>query len=138
MVSPFISTNSTIENLVQFNEFLTSKGYVPSFRELHPIGINEAIIFAELMSKCKYYAENNQLDEEGYFYCSVNQLLQNTGLTERKQKKAIDRLKEIQLIDIQLKVPVYSKEQRAIRHFRVEDNGSIVKEIVLKVKGGEI
>lgn len=65
----------------------------------HAIGVNEAIIYATLISKTVYYNSNNMLDEDGFFYATANDIQGSTALTQRQQETAIKRLVSLGLIE---------------------------------------
>lgn len=80
------------------------------------IGLEETIIFFELISRYKYFEERNMLTEEGFFYNTVDDLQLATGLSEKKQKSAITKLEKFKLIETKLMgVP-------AKRHFKIIDD----------------
>lgn len=66
------------------------------------IGVNEAIIFSELLSRQAYFEDKDQLDEDGYFYNTVCDLQSGTALTDYQQRTAIANLKKLDLIDIRI------------------------------------
>lgn len=86
----------------------------------HSIGINETIIYSELLSKYKYFAERNMLDEDGYFYNTLEDLEKDTALTNRQQTPAINKLMKLKLIDKCIKgIP-------AKRYFKIYDNFNLI------------
>lgn len=62
------------------------------------IGLNEAILYGELLSKYSYYYEHDELTEDGYFFCTVDDLEFATTLSDYAQRKAITNLVEYGLI----------------------------------------
>lgn len=94
----------------------------------HAIGLNETITYSELLSRYNYFNIREELDEEGYFYNTVDDLQLGTSLSAKQQKTAIDNIKKLGLIDVKLKgVP-------AIRHFKIIDNTPILFEFIAKGK----
>ena len=67
------------------------------------IGVNEALIFSELLSRQAYFAEKGMLDEGGYFYNTVDDLRSGTSLSDYQQRSAIANLKKLGLIHIQVR-----------------------------------
>jgi hypothetical protein len=67
------------------------------------IGLEEAIIIGELASEYDYWLKQNDLDEEGYFYSTIENIEKQTTLSEYRQRKAMNTLKSLKLIDVQLK-----------------------------------
>lgn len=84
-------------------KLLANDNYIIVNRDLaKELGLEEAIIFGELASEYNYYEKNNQL-EDGYFYSTIDNIEDNTTLSEYKQRKALNNLKDIGLIDITIK-----------------------------------
>lgn len=69
----------------------------------HAIGVNAAIVFAALIAKQAYYEEQQMLDDSGYFYSTIDDLEESTALSFNKQKKALDVLVDVGLIDFCVK-----------------------------------
>jgi hypothetical protein len=61
------------------------------------IGLNEAIVFCELVSKYNYYEKENMLND-GYMYCTYDDLKISTGLSQTAQTNAIKNLEKLNLI----------------------------------------
>lgn len=78
------------------------------------LGLNEAIILGELAGRQDYYQQNNEL-EEGFFYETVQRLEENTTLKESAQRKAIQHLYTLGILDICYK----GMPQR--RYFRINE-----------------
>ena len=80
------------DNTVNFNRPLA-----------HALGTNEAIIYSALIAKQAYYDQRNMLDEDGYFYSTISDLQESTGLTRYQQDSAIKNLTEVNLIECRKK-----------------------------------
>ena len=65
----------------------------------HALGTNEAIIYSALIAKQAYYEKHEMLDAEGYFYSTIADLQESTGLTRYQQDRAIKGLAEFDLIE---------------------------------------
>lgn len=79
---------------------LTSNGFITVNKHLaRTLGLDEAVIFGELCGKYEYRAARGELDENGYFYCTVEDLEDTTTLGERRQRKAINNLVKIGLVE---------------------------------------
>lgn len=79
---------------------LTSNGFITVNKHLaRMLGLDEAVIFGELCSKYDYREARGELDENGYFFCTVEDLEENTSLNDHKQRKAINSLVKIGLIE---------------------------------------
>ena len=69
------------------------------------VGIEAALLLSDFIDKYSYYEGHEQLfnfDNELYFYCTSNQILESTTLTYRLQKKCIQILEKKELIKIKL------------------------------------
>lgn len=53
------------------------------------IGIDAAIMYSELISKEKYFADRDQLTDDGFFFNTVENMQEDTTLSKDKQLKAI-------------------------------------------------
>lgn len=96
----------------------------------HALGTNEAIIYSALIAKQAYYKQRKMLDEDGYFFCTISDLQESTGLTRYQQDGAIKKLIEANLIDC------CKKGIPARRFFRANDNVDLLR--ILLQKGEEI
>lgn len=77
------------------------------------LGLNEAIIYSELLSRYCYFKDRERLTKDGFFYNSAEDLESATTLSDYQQRKAIKALVEKGLIISELRnVP-------PIRHFKV-------------------
>lgn len=70
---------------------------------IHSLGLHEAIILGELASEYNYYKKAGALDSEGYFYSTVENVKENTGLNKNIQLSAIKNLKTRNLLDCKVK-----------------------------------
>ena len=62
------------------------------------IGLNEAVILSELISRFKWHQSKGE-DKSDWFYCTKDTLEEQTSLNRYYQDKAINSLKELGLID---------------------------------------
>ncbi|MGC7873906.1 hypothetical protein ACPUYX_20755 [Desulfosporosinus sp. SYSU MS00001] len=80
------------------------------------IGLDATLVYSELLSRYNYFNIREELDEEGYFFNTIDDFERATTLDDKQQKKAIDRLANFGLIKTKLKgVP-------ARRHFLIIDD----------------
>ena len=87
----------TILNLISNNNFITlNKDLIKA------IGLEEAILLGELASEYDYW-KKQELLENGYFYSTIENIEEHTTLSEYKQRKALNSLKDQGLIDIKIK-----------------------------------
>lgn len=65
---------------------------------IHGIGLNEAIIYSELLSKFDYFETRNQLQYDKAFFNTVDDLYLSTGIADRAQRTAIKNLVRLGLL----------------------------------------
>lgn len=98
-------------------QLLSSSAYLVVNKKLAKrVGIQAAILLADLIGKEQYFIDNGMLDN-GWFFNTSDNILKDTTLTRFQQNKAITLLKEIKFLDCKLKgIP-------ATLHFKIlEDN----------------
>lgn len=80
------------------------------------VGLEEAILLGELCSEYDYWEEHNQLTDDGYFYATIEKIENNTTLSEYQQRKAVNTLKSLDILETKLKgLP-------ATRYFKINEN----------------
>ena len=85
-------------------DLLRSDGSITVNKSLvQAIGLQEAVLYCELISKYNYFNSRDMLDDEGYFYNTQYDLQASTGLGEKAQRTAIGNLKSFGLIEVELK-----------------------------------
>ena len=67
------------------------------------LGLKETIILGELASEYNYYKNNELLDENGYFYSTIENIENNTTLSSYEQKKCLDNLSSMGIVNVVLK-----------------------------------
>jgi hypothetical protein len=107
-------------------DLLRSNGSIVVNKNLvFAIGVNEAILYSELISKHEYFANKDQLTEDGYFFNTVDNLKLDTGIGEKPQKKAIKTLEALGLI---------KTDHRGLprkRYFKIIDNEERIKNLLM-------
>jgi DNA-binding transcriptional regulator GbsR (MarR family) len=89
-----------LQNILLDNE---NGGYITANKNLiQAIGLNETIIYQELISKWVFYQEREYISDNE-FYCTQDDLERSTGLSQTAQQTAIKKLKLLNLIDTQVK-----------------------------------
>jgi len=79
--------------------FLRQSAYLTLNKELmRLIGVEEALLYSELLSKYYYYKESGALTENGLFYYTLEDMERETTLNRYKQDKAIKHLESMHLI----------------------------------------
>lgn len=70
---------------------------------IHGIGLNEAIIYCELLSRHSYFEDRDQLQEDGSFFNTIYDLQLGTGMCEKAQRTAIKNLEKLELLKCKVK-----------------------------------
>jgi hypothetical protein len=84
-------------------QLIASSNYITVNKALiRLLGIDEAIILGELASEYEYWYRREEL-QDGYFYSTIENIEENTTLTEYKQRKALNNLKEQGIVSIKIK-----------------------------------
>ena len=65
------------------------------------VGTDAAIILGELCSEYNYWEQKNGLRDKEWFYSTRENIEENTGLSEHKQRMAINKLLDMDLIKTQ-------------------------------------
>jgi hypothetical protein len=96
---------------------------------MQAIGINEAIIYCELLSRYGYFQSRQQLTEDGFFFNTIEDLQSATTLSGYQQRKSISTLIQIGLIDMQVKgIPPK-------RYFKIVDNMELLISLLSQNNG---
>lgn len=66
------------------------------------VGLHQAIMYSELISKYLYFSKRGEL-KEGYFFNTVENMEQDTCLSDYQQRESIAKLKDLGLIDYKVK-----------------------------------
>lgn len=90
----------------------------------HAIGLSEAIVYAALISKYYYYAERSKLDEDGWFFSTVPDLEESTALSDKQQKRCVDKLVKLGLIKCAM------KGMPAKRSFLIIEDLTILQQLI--------
>ncbi|MDD2421852.1 MAG: hypothetical protein PHU78_06905, partial [Heliobacteriaceae bacterium] len=92
----------------------------PNKRLSRIFGLNAAVIFSELLKKSAYWEEQGKSDEEGYFYCTIQDLEKETTIGAKGQLAAVRKLEKYGLIMTRIKgIP-------ATRYFKINPDSSVL------------
>lgn len=89
---------------------------------IQTIGLNNAIIYSELLSRYCYFRNHDMLDEDGWFFNTIEDLESATTLSGHIQRNSIKQLIELGLIESETK----NKGMQKLRFFRFNDNPEIL------------
>lgn len=67
------------------------------------LGIIEAIILGEIASEYTYWNRRGMIDEEGYFYSTIENIKENTSLSQYQQSNALNALADRGLVSVKRK-----------------------------------
>lgn len=84
------------------------------------IGLNESIMFCELLSRYYYFADRKQLQDDGSFFNTIFDLSLGTGLADKAQRTAITKLTKLGLLSSTVKgIP-------AKRYFKITGSQELI------------
>jgi len=85
-------------------EILRADAFINSNKSLRwALGIHEADIYAELLSRHFYFEDRGELTVDGYFFNTVNSLCVGTAINAKAQGTAIKNLRKFGLVDVVLR-----------------------------------
>ena len=94
---------------------LSSTAFLILNKELaRQVGLKEAILLADLISKEEYFIANGMTD--GWFFNTAKNIEEDTCLTTHQQSKAIKRLKDLGILETKV-VGIPAK-----KHFKIIEN----------------
>ena len=94
---------------------LSSTAFLVLNKELaRRIGLKEAVLLADLISKEEYFIANGMTD--GWFFNTAKNIEADTCLTSHQQRKAIKRLKDLGIIETKV-IDIPAK-----KHFKIIEN----------------
>ena len=67
------------------------------------VGTDAAILLGELCSEYNYWENRNELSDGEWFYSTRENIEENTGLTENKQRMALNKLIQLNLVETKKK-----------------------------------
>lgn len=65
------------------------------------IGISESILLSELCYRRQFLARANKLTEDGFFYATVEDVEEETTLSDYAQRKILEKLNKLGLVDVE-------------------------------------
>lgn len=126
---------------------LSSSKYIIVNKDLiRMLGLNEAVILGELCSEYTYWESTNQLDNEGYFYSTRENIESNTGINAHFQRIAMKNLEEKGILKSK-KMGIPCKKYykinedaviKVLKDAKIIDESPVVHEVNDKAKTEEI
>lgn len=100
---------------MDLTKILSKDAYIVVNKEvIRKVGIDAAMLLSELCREYDYYNSVNKLND-GYFYSTIENILNNIGIKSKKQREIIETLKMIGVISTKLEgLP-------AKRHFKINE-----------------
>jgi hypothetical protein len=92
------------------------------------IGLNEAIIYSELLSRYYYFEDKGQLQDDGSFFNTIDDLYLGTGLGDRAQRTAIKNLNKLGLLAVK------NKGVPPKRYFKINFDNEVISHYLNKGK----
>lgn len=81
---------------------IASNNYIVVNKQLaRAFGLEEAVILGELASEMEYWQQRGEL-KDGYFYSTIENVKESTTLSDKRQRSALNALKEAGIIDVKL------------------------------------
>lgn len=85
-------------------QLIASENYISVNKDLIKLlGLEEAIMLGELASEQYYWQKENRLVEDTWFFSTIENIEENTGLSGHKQRKALKSLEDRGLIEQKIK-----------------------------------
>lgn len=86
-------------NISALNELLGNGGFWQINKRLvKMIGLEETLLLSDLLAKYTYFLGRNELDKNGFFFNTRENIEEDTTLTPYQQRKAISKLKKLGLV----------------------------------------
>ena len=79
------------------------------------IGLHESIFLGEIISEYDYWNKMHSLTDDGYFYSTVENVMEATTLSDYQQRSIIKHLVELKIIDVRV------AGMPAKRYFRINE-----------------
>ncbi len=80
-------------------QLIASRNFIVVNKEMIKfLGLEEAVLFGELCSEYDYWEKQGEITD-GFFYSTIENIEENTALSEHKQRKAIENLKSKNIIE---------------------------------------
>ena len=102
--------------MIEFDKLFKGNFVMVSKVIIRELGLEAAVMLSELYSEYLYWEASNGLTEAGYFYSTMENVKNNTGLTRARQDSAIKVLEEAGIIK------KYVHGMPAKRYFKLIDS----------------
>lgn len=83
---------------------IASDSFITVNKELiKHFGLEGAVLIGELASEYDYWTKNNGITPDGYFFSTIENIDEKTGLSEHRQRQAIKKLEEQNIVSVKVK-----------------------------------
>ena len=79
------------------------------------IGLHESIFLGEIISEYDYWNRMHSLTDDGYFYSTVENVMESTTLSDYQQRSISKHLVELKILDVKV------AGMPAKRYFRINE-----------------
>lgn len=87
---------------MSFLSLLASDNFITVNRSLiKMVGLDAAVILGEFASEANYWKERGEMQEDGFFFSTVENIEEKTSLTKYLQATAIEKLKAAGFVEVQ-------------------------------------
>lgn len=84
-------------------QLIANRNYITLNKDLIKlVGLEEAILLGELASEYDYWEKQDAL-EDGYFYTTIENVQNNTTLSDYQQRRILKKLQEVGLVDVKVR-----------------------------------
>lgn len=81
---------------------IASNNYIVVNKQLaRAFGLEEAVMLGELASEMEYWQQRGEL-QDGYFYSTIENVKGSTTLSDKRQRSALNALKDAGIVDVKL------------------------------------
>lgn len=81
---------------------IASNNYIVVNKQLaKAFGLEEAVMLGELASEMEYWQQRGELSD-GYFYSTIENVKDSTTLSDKRQRSALNALKDAGIVDVKL------------------------------------
>ena len=85
-------------------KLIASDSFITVSKELiKKVGLEEAILLGELASESDYWQKNKGMTEDGYFFSTIENIEEKTTLSEYKQRRCLNNLKDLGIVSVIVK-----------------------------------
>lgn len=82
-------------------KIMTNDNYIIVSRNLiNELGLDEAVFLSELCHEQYYYDKYNKLNNDGFFFSTIENIEEKVGFKKKKQLSMLKKLKSLNLIEV--------------------------------------